>query len=66
MQAKEALVRAHTFSKAPLSQGSKYKPGQGSAYLLISQETIARALLCQSVKKAPGPNMHNFQALQLM
>lgn len=61
MQVKEALVRAHAFPKAPLSQGSDYKPGQGSAYLSVSQETVARALLRQSVKKAPGPNMHNFK-----
>ena len=66
MQAKEALVRAHAFLKAPASEGSKYQPGQGSAYLSVSQETVARALLRQSVKKAPGPNMHNFQALRLI
>ena len=66
MQAKKALVRAHAFPKAPLSQERDYKPRQGCAYLLVSQEMVARALLRQSVIKAPEPNMHNFQALQLM
>lgn len=66
MQAKEALDRAHAFPKAPASQGSKYQPAQGSAYLSLDQETVGRALLCQSIKKAPGPDMHNFQALHLI
>ena len=66
MQAKEALVRAHAFPKAPASQRSEYQPGQGSAHLSVSQEMVGRALLCQSIKKAPGLNMHNFQALRLV
>ena len=60
MQAKKALIKSHLFLKAQASQGSKYQLGQGSVYLLVSQETVAKALLCQSVKKIPGPNMHNF------
>ena len=66
MQDKEALVRSHAFPKPPVFQGNEYQPGQGSAYLSVNQETVARALLCQSVKKAPGPNMHNFRALRLI
>ena len=66
MQAKEALVRAHAFPKAPAFQGNEYQPRQGSAHLSVSEETVGRALLCQSIKKSPGPNMHNFQALRLI
>ena len=66
MQVKKALVKAHLFPKAPASQSSKYEPGQGFAYLKVNQKTIARALFCQSVKKAPRPNMQNFQALRLI
>lgn len=66
MQAKEALVRAHAFPKAPGSQGSECQPGQGSAHLSVSQEIVDRALLCQSIKTVPGSNMHNFQALHLV
>ena len=63
---KEALVRAHAFPKPPLFHGSEYQSTQGSAHLLITQEVVAKALLCQSVKKALGPNMHNFRALRLI
>lgn len=66
MQAKEALVRTHAFPKPPFSQANEYQPGQGFAYLSVTQETVARALLCQSIKKAPGPDMHNFRALRLI
>lgn len=63
---KEALVRAHAFPKPPTFEGNEYLPGQGSAHLSVSQDTVARTLLCQSVKKAPGPNMQNFRALRLI
>ena len=66
MQDKKALVRAYAFLKPPLFHGSEYQPKQRSAYLLITQEAMAKTLLCQSVKKAPGPNMHNFRALRLI
>lgn len=41
------------------------QPGQGFAYLLMCPKTVARVLLGQSIKKAPGLNMQNFQALRL-
>lgn len=66
MQVKKALVQAHAFLKALVSQESEYQLGQGSPYLSLSQETVAKALLYQSVKKAPEPNMYNFQALRLI
>lgn len=66
MQDKEALVRSHAFPKPPAFQGNEYLPGQGSAYLSVNVETVAQALFCQSVKKAPGPNMHNFRILRLI
>lgn len=66
MQDNEALVRAHAFPKPPLFDGNEYQPTQGSAHLFVTQEAVGKALLCQSIKKAPGPNMHNFQALRLI
>lgn len=60
MHDKKALVRAHAFPKPPIFQGNEYLPGQESAHLSVNSETVGRMLLCQSVKKAPGPNMHNF------
>ena len=66
MQDKKALVRAYAFPKPLVFQGTKYLPVQGSAHLLVTQETVAKALLCQSVRKAPGPNMHNFRILRLI
>ena len=66
MQAKKALVRAHAFPKPPVSLGNEYQPKQRFAYLSVNQKTAAKALLYQSIKKAPGPNMHNFRALRLI
>ena len=66
MHEKEALVRAHAFPKPPTFQGNEYSTGQGSAHLLVNVETIAQVLFCQSVKKAPGANMHNFRILRLI
>ena len=66
MHEKEALVRAHAFPKPPIFQGNEYSPGQGSAHLLVNVETVAQALFYQSVKKAPGANMHNFCILCLI
>lgn len=66
MHDKKALVRAHAFPKPLIFQGNEYLPGQESAHLSVNSETVGRMLLCQSVKKAPGPNMHNFRALRLI
>ena len=60
MQDKEALVRAHAFPAPPIFLGTKYKPKQGNAHLAVAGGSVGKALLCQLVKKAPGPNMHNF------
>lgn len=65
MQDKEKLVRAHAFPPSPAFHGSEYKPGQGVVHLSISKEDVGKALLCQSVKKTPGPNMHNFRVICL-
>ena len=35
-------------------------PQKGSAHILVTKDTVQKALFCQSVKKAPGPNLHNF------
>ena len=66
MQAKEALVRAHAFPKPPISYGAEYQPQKGSAHLLVTKDTVQKALFCQSVKKAPGPNLHNFLILRVL
>ena len=55
MQAKEALVRAHAFSKPPVSQGAEYQPHRGQAHLLVTKDMVQKALFCQSTKKAPEP-----------
>ena len=60
MHDKEALVRAHAFPKPPIFEDNEYSPRQGSAHLSVSIETVAQVLFCQSIKKAPGPNIHNF------
>ncbi len=66
MYDKEAFIRAHAFPKPPVFEGNEYSPGQGSAYLSVSIETVAQALFCQSIKKAPGPNMYDFRILHLI
>ena len=66
MQDKEALVRAHAFSTPPVFYGIEYEPRQGTAYLSVTKDSVGKALLCQSVKKAPGPNMHNFRILRVL
>lgn len=66
MHDKEALVRAHAFPKPPAFQGNEHSPGPGSAHLFVHLETVAQALFCQSVKKAPGANMQDFRILRLI
>ena len=66
MQEKEALVRAHAFPTPPVFCGAEYQPRQGAAHLSITKNSVGKALLCQSVKKAPGPNMHNFRILRIL
>lgn len=66
MQDKEALVRVHAFPPPPPFYGVEYKPGQGTAHLSVTNDSVGKALLCQSIKKAPGPNMHNFWILRLL
>ena len=63
MQDKEALVRVHAFPLLPVFYGTEYKSKQGTAHLLVTKDSVGKALLCQSIKKAPGPNMHNFRIL---
>ena len=66
MQDKEALVRVHAFPPPPVFYGTEYEPGHGIAHASITKNNVAKALLCQSVKKAPGPNMHNFRILYVL
>ena len=66
MQAKEALVRAHAFPKPPICHETEYQPRQGIAHTLVTKDTVGKALLCQSVKKALGPTLHNFWILRVV
>lgn len=66
VQAKKVLVRAHIFSKPPLSHKVEYQPNQGRVHLLVIKNTIGKALLCQLVKKVHRPNMYNFWALLMI
>ena len=66
MQDKEALVRAHAFPKPPTTVEDEYRPMQGSAHLLVMEDMVARALLCQSVKKTPGPNLYSFRIFRMI
>ena len=66
MQDKEALIRLHAFPPPPIFHGTEYKPGQGTAHASVTKDKVGRALLCQSIKKAPGPNMHNFRILCML
>ncbi len=66
MHAKEALVRAHAFLKPPMFPGWEIRPAQGLAHTWITVELVEKALLCQSITKAPGPNKLNFRAIRLL
>ena len=59
----EALVRVHAFLPPPIFDGMKYKPVQGTAHSSVTKDSIGKVFLYQSIKKALGPNMHNFQIL---
>lgn len=66
MQEKEALVRANAVPTPPVFYGAEYQPRQGDAHLLITKNSVGKALLCQSVKTAPLPNIHNFRILRIL
>ena len=66
MQDKEALIRLHAFPPLPVFHGIKYKPEDGMAHTSVTKDSVGKALLCQSIKKAPGPNMHNFRILRVL
>lgn len=66
MQDKEAFVRLHAFPPPLMFHGTEYQPGKGTAHALVTKDKFGRALLCQSVKKAPGPNMQNFRILRIL
>lgn len=66
MQDKKALVRIHAFLLLSSFYGIEYKLGQGTAHLSITKDSVGKALLCQSIKKAPEPNIHNFRIFCLL
>ena len=36
------------------------------AHASVTKDSVGKALLCQSIKKAPRPNMHNFLILRIL
>ncbi len=66
MQDKKALVRIYAFPLPPSFYGMEYEPGQGTAHLSVTKDSVGKALLCQSIKKAPGPNIQNFRIFCLL
>ena len=66
MQDKEALVRQHAFPLLPVFYRTEYKPQKRMAHISVTKESVSKALLYQSIKKAPGPNMHNFRILRML
>ena len=66
MQDKDALVRLHTFPPRPIFYGTEYEPEKGTAHTLVTKDHVGKALLCQSIKKAPRLNMQNFRILCIL
>ena len=66
VKAKETVVRAHAFPPPPIVYGVEYQPSQGFAHSSITKTIVGKAFFCQLVKKAPGPNMDNFQILCIL
>ncbi len=66
MQDKAALVRLHAFPPPPVFHGTEYKPENRMAHASVTKDSVGKALLCQSIKKAPGPSMHNFRILRVL
>lgn len=65
MQDKKVFLRVYAFFLSLPFYGVEYKTTQGTTHLSITKDNICKTLLYQSIKKAPGPNMHNFRILRL-
>jgi len=64
-QEKEEMLRGE--SCPPNNYDQYYKlPPAGSAHTCVTEQTVERALLYQSVKKAPGPDKVYFGAIRLL
>ena len=61
IKANKAILKAHAFLLPPIIHNVKYEPSQGSTYYLITKIMVSKALFCQSFKKTPSLNIHNFQ-----
>ena len=66
IQDKKVLVRLHIFLPLPIFYKIEYKPGQKTIHISVTNDKVGRTLLCQSIKKALGPNIHNFQILYIL
>lgn len=47
MQDKKVLIRLHTFLCILILHKTKYKPGQKTAYTLVTMNKIGKTFLCQ-------------------
>jgi len=64
-QEKEEMLRRESFP--PNDDDQYYKlPPAGSAHTRVTEQAVERALLSQSVKKAPGPDKLSFSAIRLL
>jgi len=62
---KEEMLRCESF---PPNDGDQYYklPPAGSAHTRVTEQAFERAILSQSVKKAPGPDKLSFGDIRLL
>ena len=64
-QEKEEMLRRESFP--PNDDDQYYEPlPAGSAHTRVTERAVGRALLSQSIKKAPGPDQLSFGAIRLL
>jgi len=64
-QEKEEMLRCESFP--PNDDNQYYElPPAGSAHTCVTEQTVERALLSQSIKKAAGPDKLSFGAIRLL
>lgn len=66
MMAKEALVRKSAFPSPPTSLHSEPNVMSGVAHRMVTKDVIHKALMTQSISKAPGLDKINFRILRMI
>lgn len=64
MKAKEAMVRRSAFPSPPTSFHDEPVVMPGVAHQTVTEDVINKALMTQSMSKAPGPDKFNFRILR--